>query len=263
VTDASFSSTEIERALGALGRAVDYPPQPDLVAEVRRRIDVAPQRPPAWRTFVDSLRRPAAAAVAAVVILCAFLIVWEPARVAVADWLGFDDVRITFERPPKQPVARELDLGEAVTLQEAEQKTAFDVVVPEELGAPDEVYLDNRVPAGIVSLVYAAGDDLPEAGGDGAGLIVSEFEANLDGSEVFTKFVRFDATVSEVTVRGVQGYWIDSPHELYYIDKEGEEEVQESRLVSPALVWQEGSRVFRIESELSRARVLQIAESMR
>jgi hypothetical protein len=75
--------------------------------------------------------------------------------------------------------------------------------------------------------------------------------------------VRFDTTVSEVTVRGVNGYWIDAPHELFYIDTEGEEAVQESRLAGPALVWQEGSRVFRIESELSRPEAVQVAESMR
>jgi hypothetical protein len=263
VTDASFSGTEIERSLVALGRAVDYPPQPDLAAEVRRRIHAAPGPPPAWRTFLSSLRQPAATAVAAVVVLCAFLIVWEPAREAVADWLGVDDVRITFQRPPEQPVARELDLGEEMTLQDAEEKTEFEVLVPEDLGAPDEVYVDDRVPSGMVSLVYAASDDLPRANAGGAGLIVSQFEADLDKSEVFTKFVRFDSTVSEVTVRGVSGYWIDAPHELFYIDTEGEEAVQESRLAGPALVWQEGSRVFRIESELSRSEVVNIAESMR
>jgi hypothetical protein len=261
VTEPSFSIAEVERSLRALGKAIEYPPQPDLALGVRRRIQAVPQPAPAWRRGMLPLRRPAAVLVAAVVVLSAFLIVSEPARIAVADWLGLDDVRITFE-PPPEPVAGHLGLGERVSLQEAQDAVRFDVLVPATLGPPDEVYLDGRVSSGMVSLVYAVGDDLPEAGGRGAGLIVTQFEATLRDSEVFTKFVNFETIVSEVEVRGVRGYWIGAPHDLFFRDVQGDETFERSRLVGPALVWQEGDRVFRIESQLSQSEVIEIAETL-
>jgi hypothetical protein len=262
MTDATFSGREVERALVELGRTIDYPPDPPIASVVRRRIEAAPRRPSAWESFIESLKRPAFAAVAAVVAVSVFLIVSEPARIAVADWLGFDDVRITFDKPPAEPVAGSLGLGESVSLDEAEDSAGFHVLVPTALGAPDEVYFDERVSIGMVSLVYAARDDLPEAGGEGAGLIVTQFEASLDDSEVFTKFVNFDTSVSEVQVRGVLGYWISGPHELFFRDNAGEERFEASRLVGRALVWQAGDRVIRIESGLSRDEALEVAESL-
>jgi hypothetical protein len=259
VTEASFP--QLERALADIGRAIDYPPDPRLVAAVRRRIEATP-RPTAWESFVASLRRPAFAVVAAVVAVSAFLIVSEPARIAVADWLGLDDVRVTFEPPPEQGIARAMGLGERTSLNEAEERVGFDVLVPAQLGDPDEVYLDERVSSGMVSLVYAADENLPAAGDKGAGLIVTQFEASLDDSEAFTKFARFDTTVSEIEVRGVTGYWIAGPHDLYFRDDEGEEGFEASRLVGAALVWQEEGLVIRIESGLSRIEALEIAQTL-
>lgn len=262
MTDGSFSTARLERSLEAIGRSIDYPPEPDIARAVRRRIAAGPRRRAGWASVLASLTRPAAAAVAAVVVLSVFMIVSEPARVAVADWLGFDDVRITFEPPPERAVAEHLGLGERVSLEAAEDRAAFDVLIPAELGEPDEVYFDDRVSSGMVSLVYAARSGLPESGGDGAGLIVTQFEATLDDSEVFTKFVRFDAVVSEVEVRGLVGYWIGAPHDLFFRDVEGEENFEASRLAGPALVWQEEGVVVRIESELDRAGSIDVAESL-
>ena len=262
MSESMFARSEFEKTMRAIGRAIDYPPQPDIAGAVRRRITTSPRRPTFAARVLSTLRRPVAAGLAAALALTIFVVVWEPAREAVAGWLGLDDVRITYEKPPPRPVGAHLDLGDRVSLTEGERRVSFHVLVPGALGAPDEVYFDNRVPGGMVSLLYTARAGLPEAGSEGAGLILSEFEADLRDSEMFMKFVRFDTTVAEVTVRGVTGYWIAGPHQLAYIDAEGDESFQESRLSAPALVWQEGGRVFRIESGLERSRVLEIAGSL-
>ena len=82
----------MEASLVELGRRIDYPPEVDLAARVRARVE-AP-RPPFVRRLYLQLARPAALATAAVVIACMFLMSSPSARDAVADLLGIDGVRI-------------------------------------------------------------------------------------------------------------------------------------------------------------------------
>jgi hypothetical protein len=261
VTEHLLPVTEVERALVDIGRLIDYPPEPALATAVRRRIQSAPRRS-AWESFLDSLRRPAFGAVAIVVITCVFLMASESARIAVADWLGFDDVRITFDEPPERLIGRTLSLGESMSLEEARAEVDFDVLVPKKLGDPDEVYFNPSVSSGMVSLLYAANEELPAAGEEGAGVLITQFEATLRGNDYFTKFAEHDTSVTEVEVRGKRGFWVDMPHVLNFNDAEGVPGAENSRLSGPALLWQEGDLVIRIESALTQAEVIELAESL-
>ena len=265
---------DLENELRSLAPAIDYPPERDLAITVRGRIEAGPvlrrgptARPSRWLGNVAlSLRRPAFAATMIVVLASLVLMLSPSARVAVADWLGFDDVRVTFDEPPVRPtppVGNELRLGDSVTLAQARSLVGFEVPVPSELGAPDEIYYNEFVSDGQISLVYRERDDLPRAPGTRVGAIITQFEANFLDQEFYEKFLPGSATVREVTVSGVRGVWIDQAHAIIFRDAEGRQDVEESRLSGPSLIWEKDGIVYRIESRLPLDRAVTVAESLR
>lgn len=50
------------------------------------------------------------------------------------------------------------------------------LLIPAELGPPDEVYLDDRIPGGLVTLVYRASTDLPPVGQTDVGALAESLE---------------------------------------------------------------------------------------
>jgi hypothetical protein len=265
VTDQYFQSrAELEHALHGLASFIEYPPEPALAPAVRARIEQdaarVPQRVSAWSVLLGSLRRPAFAAVAALVALSVMFIAWPSGRIAVANWLGLQDIRITYEEPP-EGIGTELSLGEQTTLFEAQARVDFDILVPADLGTPDTVFL-SRVAGGMVNLVYGADGDLPAAPRTDVGVIVTQFRSRLD-EQFFFKYIPQSANVEEVPVRAEQGYWIDEPHQLTYVDPDGEFGQVGNRLSGPSLVWEESDVVFRVESALSRDDAIAVAESLR
>jgi hypothetical protein len=265
VTEQYFASrAQLEHALHDLGAFIEYPPEPALAPAVRARIEgdaaTAPQTISPWSALLSALRRPAFAAVAALVAVSVMFIAWPAGRIAVANWLGLQDIRITYEEPP-EGIGNELSLGEQATLFEAQARVDFDILVPADLGTPDSVFL-SPVAGGMVNLVYGTDDDLPAAPGTDVGVIVTQFRSSLD-EEFFFKYVPQSANVEEVPVRAEQGYWIDEPHQLTYVDPGGGFGQVENRLSGPSLVWEETGVVFRVESALSRQDAVAIAESLR
>ena len=253
--------TGIEARLVELGARLEYPPEADLIAPVRARLEV-PRAPLARRLYLQ-LARPAALGTAAVVIACLFLMLSPSARVAVADLLGIDGVRIDFQE--KLPaVGAELRLGDRVSLSHARSLVDFPVLVPERLGDPDGVYHESSVARGQVALVYRAGADLPPAvPGSDAGVVITEFEAELQ-ADVYKKLVAFSTELEGVTVNGEAGFWIEgAPHAIEYIGPGGERGRLPSRVVGNTLLWNQDGLTLRIESSLSLGESLAIASSLR
>lgn len=264
----------LENALRSLAPAIDYPPERDIAAAVRERIEARPALRPGpgggaarWlRHVAVSLREPAFAATVVVVLGSLILMISPGARIAVADWLGFDDVRVTFDEPPvrpEPPVGNQLRLGDALTLAEARSLVDFEVLVPAELGAPDEVYYNRFVSDGEISLVYRERDDLPEAPGTSVGAIVTQFEADFLDQEFYEKFPQRTATVQEVEVAGVRGVWIDQPHAIIFRGSDGDVDSEDSRLSGPSLIWEKDGIVYRFESRLALNQAIVVAESLR
>ena len=263
----------LESELRSLALAIDYPPERDIAAAVRERIAarptfrLGPAARAAWglRRIAASLRQPAFAATMVVVAASLFLMVSPSARVAVADWLGFDDVRVTFDEPPvrpQPPVGDDLRLGAKVTLAQARSLVDFDVLVPAELGAPDEVYYQEFVSDGQISLVYRERDDLPGARGTRVGAIVTQFEADFLDQEFYQKFPPRRAAVQEVEVAGVRGVWIDRPHAIIFRGADGTVDTEDARLSGPSLIWEKDGIVYRLESTLPLNRAVTVAESL-
>ena len=239
--------SELELELREL--RIDWPETPDIAAAIEPRLVAPPARPrrswlarPAWQL-----------AVAATALIIAVVMVIPPARAAVLDWLGFSSVRITREEP-LSTLGHELVLGDPVTLERARE--AFPVLVPEELGDPDAVYLYEHALFGPrIDLIYGEGD--PE-------VLITEFRAVTE--PVIEKAIGTGAKVERLTVDGDPAFFISgAPHGFAYMNPEtGDANFEEQRLAGNTLLVERADGVLlRIEADIPRDRAVEIAESVR
>jgi hypothetical protein len=156
-------------------------------------------------------------------------------------------------------------LGQPVTLAEAQARLPFQILVPDDstLGAPDAVYLDTIRPGGGVTLVYEPRANLPASPTTGLGLLLTEFQGSFE-APLIQKGLAPGTTVTPVTVSGEQGYWMAGElHFFIYRDANGTIQNENVRLAGNTLIWTRGALTLRMESALSMAEALRIAESLR
>src|SRR5437879_1013219 len=127
--------TELEQALVALGREVEFPPAPDLAGAVRERID---RRARTRRWLVLAL--------AVLVVGIGIAMAVPDARSAILRFFHVGSVKL--ERVDTLPNAREAPLtaglGTPRTRGEAEQIAGFSVILPRFKGAPPGHYYAIR-----------------------------------------------------------------------------------------------------------------------
>ena len=238
----------LDAALHELAAEIDFPPTPDLRASVVGQLRV-PARPRWWA--------PGAWPRAIVLALIVTLLV---AATATALVIAVPGLRLTFfptlptPQVASEPLATRLALGEPIPPE------TVGAGIPADLGTPDEAYVagDHEV----LSLVYAAGDGLPELAGSNIGLLVQVIEGALDRDRV-DKLVAEGVTITAVEVDGAAGYWIEGPpHLIRYVGASGTDRSQRTRLVGDSLVWERAGVLYRIESGLGLAETLRIAETI-
>ena len=262
---------ELELRLADLGRAVAWPePSGGLAAVVGARISAGAGsaerrvRRPWWRPA----RRGLVLALAALVALAA---------VAAAAGIGLPGLRIIFLPPGATPVGPSagssplptssgsaalglgsaLGLGARTDLAGAAAIAGFEILVPERLGPPDEVYTMNRR----VTLVWRSDADLPRMASD-IGLLVTQFRGTVDPG-FYEKQVTAGTTVLPVRVGSSPGYWLEgAPHTLVYRDLSGAFLEETRRTVGDALIFRRGDLTFRIESALGRDETIALATSL-
>ena len=142
----------------------------------------------------------------------------------------------------------------------------FTIFVPTDplLGQPDEVYLRQGIIANQVTLLYRARPGLPAAAFTGAGLLLTEFQARIDEEFVLTKTVYLGSTVERVLVGTDPGFWISGrPHEVGYVDPDGQQEFDRTRLAGNVLLWQHGEVTLRIEADIEEGLAIALASSAR
>ena len=241
---------ELELALRDLGGGVDWPVEPELEHGVLRRIREAPVR----RRRVPRRAIVIALAVLAVAVGAVFAV--PQTRAAVLEFFHLRGVTIQrVEELPTVSVQAGLGtfLGDPVTLAQARERADFDVVVPEALGVPDEVYFQSGPPAGgMVSFVYGTKDD-PRA-------LFTEFAGRVD--EIIFKKVAPETKIEAVTVDGQRGYWLEGAHFFAYLDRQGDMQSEQVRLAGNVLLWERGTRTLRLEADISKAEALEIAASV-
>ncbi len=263
----------LERRLRALGQRIDYPPTPDLAAAVRVELlagrSPRARRWPFWSRLQPAWRLALAAAVAALLLAAAVLALSPTARVTVADRLGLRGLVITsgtpVPTPPGTPVGETLRLGRPVTLAEARARVAFPILVPAlpDLGPPDQVYLDERLPGGEVALVWRPRPGFPAGTQPDVGLLLTEWRGGLGSAMLAKKLIEPNTQVEEVTVDGERGYWISGqPHQFLYEDPSGRVVPETIRLAGNTLVWERGTLLLRLEASVSKDQALRVADSM-
>ena len=237
----------LDASLTDLADAVDFPPTPDLRRRIAERL-AAPRR---RRWFAPVPR--------AIVLALIGLLALAAATVALV--IGVPGLRLTLV--PTQPttslaadpLGTRLALGADVAVDEVAD------LAPGALGPPDEAYvIGDRA---ITSLVYAAGDGLPELDGTAIGLLIQAFDGALDREQVEKLVVEVGVSVTAVSVDGADGYWIAGPpHLLRYLGPDGEARAEATRLVGDTLVWERDGTLYRIESGLGLVETRRIAETI-
>lgn len=243
-----------EERLRDLARVVEFPPAPDVTENVRRRLVGEPEES-RWRP------RLAAALTAAVVLLSGFLMAAPGARRAVADFLGFEEIRVRVGPRPVATSARPTAspsefFGRLVTREEAAAATPFRLPEPRRLRSSPDYFLDEALPGHLVTVAYPAGRGLPEIEGTGYGAIVSALQ-DFPPEQFFGKLLGGSgAFLDEVKVAGTTGYWAEGDeHSLTFGG--------EMRSSGNALLWQSSEGItYRLETMLSLRRAVEIAASL-
>ncbi len=236
---------DLELALAGCGRELAFPPTPDLVSAVARRLE-AVQRPRRTR------RR---------MLVLAFALLLATAGVAAGVTAGLRGLGIAFvhKLPPVTPGAG-LNLGLQVQQGEAQKLAGFRVLVPgPPLGRPDAWFVGNIDQSRLVTLVWTPAKGLPPAR-HGISVLVTETQGSVDPTFV-KKLVGTGTRVDSITVNGAPGLWISgNPHVIIWSDR-GAFRQQIVRLVGDVIVWNQGGLLLRIEGARSRAEALRLARS--
>ncbi len=229
----------LEADLRAAAERVAPPVQPDLAEAVLARLD-EPSR----------ARRRRTAAVAAGAVLVAGLGFSPQVRAFAADLLERAGIEVTDEQPdaartPDQP----LPSTEDSDLVRAAAAAAFPLSLPAALGEPESVSVADR--GRVVRMSWRAGD-----------VALDQFDGTF--GPVFEKQIG-GLDVREVDLDGTPGWWIAGPHDLLYVDRDGEVVSDTARLAGRTLIWESGAGVtFRLEVQgLSRRESVTIARSLR
>ena len=246
-----MSDDRLEERLRELGAHLDPPEAEGLPEAVSRRL--REDRRPRWR-------RPSMTAIVAAAVAVAAI-----GGGAVALWLipGVDVQRVP--TPPTAPAPgqpEELGLGRRVSLAEAREAVDINVLVPQRLGSPDEVYVGREPAGGRVTLVYEPDAELPEDENTGVGMLVTLFRGSTEPDFV-RKEVGPGTEVRPITVEGAPGMWIaGAPHTVFYVDQNGQLFPDSLRLAGNVLIWQVGEVTLRLESRLDLDPSLEVAASM-
>jgi hypothetical protein len=223
---------ELERELRALAGFVDLPGERELVPAVLARL--AQRRSPGrWRRIAG------VAALVLVVGLAATMAVPD-ARTAVLRFLGLKGVTVirVDELPPASTTPHVF--GESVSLAGARRIVGFRPLLPEDLGAPDDVRINRFSPYFIV-LLY---------GRPNVRLRLTETSGG-----VIQKYAQFAQRVERVEVDGQPGIWVEGEHVVA-------EPFGMPRLSGNVLLWEQGDLTLRLEGRLDKEQALDIARSV-
>src|SRR5712691_2091756 len=227
--------TELERALVALGRELDFPPEPDLRSRVRERIE---RRPRYRRALVPAL---------ALLVAVGIALAVPEARSAILRF--FHIGAVTIERVETLPPGRErpltAGLGPALSLHDAEARSGVALVLTRP--RPQRFYAQ---PGLIATLLQYRGKPV----------LVAELQGDQMG---IAKKLAGAATRVEVARIGSFGLWLEGGrHLLIWEAGPGEVRQIEPRLAGNVLIWTEGDRTFRLEGGLNKGQMLELARQI-
>ena len=228
----------LEDDLTAVAERVAPPVRPDLADAVLARLDT---RPPS--------RRRRTAAIAAGAALLVGLGLSPQVRAAAADLLDLVGIELSGEAPDSSPTPQQPLPGTRDTeLDRAAAEASFALSAPPTLGEPEEVSVADG--GRVVSMRWRDGR-----------VVLDQFDGTI--GPVFEKQVG-EIDVREVDLDGVPAWWVPEPHDLLYVDRDGEVVEATARLAGRTLFWESDEGVtLRLEGEeLSRREALATARSL-
>jgi hypothetical protein len=286
----TMPDADLEAALRDLGRELAIPPTAeratsmDPAAQARARIalgDVPRSRFPVWLVPPTGLPLRRAIVLAMIALLAVVVVVG-------ALGLGLPGIRFTqaptgspspgSPAPTGSPLTESaqpssaapmtsgppgtgLGLGDPIGLADVSSAVDIPVLLPTASGVGPPVtawLLDGRL-----TLVWPVGSALPPTRDPRIGLILSEFRGSVQ-PDYFQKVLDPATTLTPVAVAGVTGYWISgAPHEIVFIDRDGQAVFDSRRIVGDTLLWARGDVTYRLESGLDQAAAIALAESLR
>jgi hypothetical protein len=254
--------TDLERRLLALGRELDYPPEPDIGSAVRDRLPVESRResraarPRAIRIIVI-------ACLVALALAATALALSPAARDALRDLFDIGGVTIqTTTAPAPRAEPRDAPGGAPADLAEAGERLGFEPLVPSALGPPDRIRLDRVVPGGALELFYSPSAQLPRTTTTGVGLLVSELPGGI-AEEYLQKVVPEATRVDRLRVDGRRAAWIaGAPHFFLYGDEAGRVTEDDLEIAQNVMLVEHGPVLVRLEGALHRPEAVRIARSL-
>jgi hypothetical protein len=224
--------TELERALLQLGHELEFPPEPDLRGRVRERI--------VRRRWV----RPLAFAVALVVVAFGIAMAVPQARSAILDF--FHIGAVTIQRVETLPPAKQAplteSLGPVMTRAAAEQDSGFALVLH---GVKPSRFYSR--PGLIATLLEAHGKPV----------LFAEFAG--DQMALTKKLAPQDTQIEFADIGPFGGAWITGGKHVILWD---EGRIETARLAGNVLIWADQNRTFRLEGDLSKDDMLQLARDI-
>jgi hypothetical protein len=224
--------TELERALLQLGRELEFPPEPDLRGRVRERI--------VRRRWV----RPLAFAVALAVVAFGVAMAVPPARSAILDF--FHIGAVTIQRVETLPPAKQAplteSLGPVMTRAAAEQDAGFRLVLR---GVQPSRFYSR--PGLIATLLQSHGTPV----------LFAEFAG--DQMAVTKKLTLKETHIEPADIGPFGGAWLTGgKHVILWT----EGRIETARLAGNVLIWADENRTFRLEGDLSKDDMLQLARDI-
>jgi|GEM_PF-5567244 len=266
---------ELERRLRGLGTSVDYPATPPLAPRVGAELRAAEVRRPSAETRRPSERRPAARrrhprlrlallVAAALLLLAAAAAAAVPTtRHAALELLGLRGVSV--ERVPALPRQARAKpgwrVGRATTLAAARRRLPFSPLLPRNVGPPDGVFLDPRVPGHGLNLTYPPRAGLPRSRLTGVGLLVNELHGHF-APAAFGKLAPQGVKVERFGIDGHFALWVEGLHVFFFKPADHIFHIDRSRLAANALLVQRGDVMVRLEGEFDKATAVAIARSL-
>ncbi|HLY26895.1 MAG TPA: hypothetical protein VKQ72_11180 [Aggregatilineales bacterium] len=263
------SDEAFERHVRHAAETFVYPPTPDIAAPVRQRIARIEPIPGArrWLLWIG---------VALLIVLFVLLAV-PGVRAAIVNWLRIGGVIVIPEAPTttatpllSAPNARPsatpprlpsptalqsiLDLAGETTLADAQKRVKFPIRLPTYpigLGAPDRVYLQDLNGA-VVVLIWLS---TSQPGG-------IRFALHILGPGAFV-YKMEPTIIQETSLNGKPALWTEGPYFLVWRSDSQTPTWDMRRIVNGnVLIWTDAPLTYRLESDLSFAEALKIAQSI-
>lgn len=224
---------DLEQALVALGRELEFPPAPNLAPRVRARL-ARRRRGFAWRLV--------AVAMAAVAVAVGAALAVPQARSAILRFFHLGGATIV--RVETLPPARERPLAANLGRRVPIHRVYLEIGIDPRLPRDDDSVSHGYVSGEVVSFVLRV---------HGKTVLLTE----LRGAGLVKKAAIEETRVEPVKVNDHVGYWIAGRRHVV--------EILETppRLAGNVLIWEDGNVTLRLEGPLSKDDALEFARSIR